>query len=114
MVDIYILYYCVFFCESGVKNDGMSDQEKPSIQNRGSAAAATNNNNSAPPPDRPGSARSNRDRHERVILLKERQNSERVKKLEELKEQVSKNGRNKISYNFFSVLITSRTTSIRQ
>ncbi|ODM93927.1 Reticulocyte-binding protein 2 a [Orchesella cincta] len=68
-----------------VKNDGMSDQEKPSIQNRGSAAAATNN--TAPPPDRPGSARSNRDRHERVILLKERQNSERIKKLEELKEQ---------------------------
>ncbi|CAL8108807.1 unnamed protein product [Orchesella dallaii] len=68
-----------------VKNDGMSDQEKPSIQNRGSAAAATNN--TAPPSDRPGSARSNRDRHERVILLKERQNSERIKKLEELKEQ---------------------------
>ncbi len=40
--------------------------------------------------NRPGSARSNRERHERVILLKERQNSERVKKLEELKEQVGR------------------------
>lgn len=78
----------------GVKNDGMSDQQpKQSLQaaNRSSStgvAAATGGggNNGG---ERPGSARSNRERHERVIMLKERQNSERIKKLEELKEQVS-------------------------
>jgi len=75
--DIWLHSHFYFYLfVSGVKNDGMSDQVNPNQQRAGSVG-------------RPSSAKSNRERQERILQLKEKQDNERVKKLEELKEQVS-------------------------
>ncbi|XP_035715732.1 MAP7 domain-containing protein 1 isoform X3 [Folsomia candida] len=63
-----------------VQNDGMSDQATSQGQ-RGVAGAGVNGGGS-----RPSSATA-RERHERIHLLKEKQDHDRLKKLEELKEQ---------------------------
>ncbi len=56
----------------------MSDQ--PSQGQRGAVAGVGGS--------RPSSAQLNKERHERIHLLKEKQDHDRLKKLEELKEQV--------------------------
>ena len=65
---------------TGVKNDVMSDhQENPGHLLRPGSGGG-----------RPSSAKLNRERQERIVLLKEKQDHDRIKKLEELKEQVIK------------------------